>query len=527
MMGRQAGQGAHHDNTRDACAGTSSRQPLLGRTTGGAVKHAGADGTPVAPTLDLLARAFNAAPNGFVLVDAAGRIVAANAELHRMFGYELDTLVGKAVETLLPETLRNMHVGLRTGFFEHPELRPMGAGRVLHALRADGHEFPVEIGLNPLSGPHGDLVLASVVDISERMGLELAFRGLFDASPYGMLIVDDDGNIALANRIVAEVLGHTPASLEGQPLSALLPERYRGGHGALMGSYRNTGEPRMMGQGRDLTALHADGTELPVEIGLRRVRWQRRTVTLAVVSDISVRKRLERELRQANDNLQEFSYVASHDLRSPLRGIADLVEWIQADLGEHAAPEVARNLDRIALRIQRMERLIDDLLSYARAGQAAIEFTLVDLEALVRGILEIQPPPAGFTVVLDINVPRFLATHTPLETALRNLLSNAIKHHDRPAGQLTVTARVDDSSCQISVTDDGPGVPPTGRERIFKLFQTLTASERAGSGIGLALTKRLVEVHGGRIEVISPVSDGRGACFRFWWPRFPRRTSDG
>jgi signal transduction histidine kinase len=144
----------------------------------------------------------------------------------------------------------------------------------------------------------------------------------------------------------------------------------------------------------------------------------------------------------------------------------------------------------------------------------------------VRGILEIQPPPIGFAVDLDLAVAPFLATHTPLETVLRNLLSNAAKHHDRPSGVLTVSARVDDSFCEISVTDDGPGVPATGRERIFKLFQTLAASERAGSGIGLALTKRLVEVHGGRIEVISPVRDGRGACFRFWWPRFPRRTSD-
>jgi len=108
MMGRQVGQGDNNDNKQDAHVGTSARQPLLWWTTGGPVKPAGADGDPVAPTLDLLARASNAAPNGFVLVDAAGRIVAANAELHRMFGYGLDALIGKAVETLLPEALRNM-----------------------------------------------------------------------------------------------------------------------------------------------------------------------------------------------------------------------------------------------------------------------------------------------------------------------------------------------------------------------------------------------------------------------------------
>ena len=491
------------------------------------MSDASVGGDSAAPSQELLARAFNAAPNGFVLVDARGRIVAANAELHHMFGHAPDSLIGTAVDALLPDALRQAHAGLRTRYLERPESRPMGAGRVLFAQHADGHEFPVEIGLNPLSGPHGSLVLASVVDISERMALESAFRGVFEASPYGLLIVDDDGSIALANRVVAESLGYSREDLEGMPLHTLLPGRYRANHGALMAGYHETGGPRMMGRGRDLTALHADGTELPVEVGLSRVLWQRRMMTLAAISDISVRKRLELDLRQANANLQEFTYVASHDLRSPLRGIADLVDWIQSDLGGHAPAEVTRNLGRIAVRIERMERLIDDLLSYARAGRAATELTPVDLDLLVRGILEIQPLPPGFTIELDLAVEPFLATRTPLETVLRNLLANAVKHHDRPDGRVSVAASVDDSFCRISVSDDGPGVPANARERIFKLFQTLTASERTGAGIGLALTKRLVEAHGGRIEVISPLSDDRGACFRFWWPRFPRRTSDG
>jgi len=492
-----------------------------------------AGAAPPQPSYDLLARAFQAAPNGFVMVGADGRIVAANTALETMFGYPAGALTGQPLELLLPGSLREAHVGLRDAFFRHPEPRAMGAGRVLYARRADAHEFPVEIGLNPLSGPQGPLVLASVVDISERLALEWAFRGLFDASPYGLLIVDDSGRIVMANRVLAESLGHVPAALVGQPLAMLLPERHRGGHDALMAGYRRTGEARMMGRGRDLTALHADGTELPVEIGLSRVRWQRQAMTLAAVSDISVRKKLELELRQANANLQEFTYVASHDLRSPLRGIADLVEWINGDLAGMATeppPEVRRNLDRVSQRIGRMERLIDDLLSYARAGRAATEFTLVNLESLVREILEIQPLPADFSIELDLAVPPFQATRTPLETVLRNLLSNAVKHHDSGAGRLRVVARADDSYCEVSVIDDGPGVPEGAKERIFKLFQTATARERGGSGIGLALTKRLVEVHGGRIEVQSPLQaapeGGRGTAMRFWWPRFPRRTSD-
>jgi len=477
------------------------------------------------PAPELLARAFNAAPNGFVIVGADGLIIAANSELEAMFGFEVGSLIGQRVDTLLPEALQAVHADLRAAFHARPERRAMGAGRVLYARRRNGQEFPVEIGLNPLSGPQGDLVLASVVDITDRLSLEEAFRGLFDASPYGLLIVNDEGLIVMSNRVLAQALGYTPSALVGQPLHLLLPERYRPRHGDLMAGYRATGEARMMGRGRDLTALHSDGTELSVEIGLSRVRWQRQVVTLAAISDISVRKRLERELHQANANLEEFTYVASHDLRSPLRGIADLVEWIQADLNDDTPPDVFKNLGRVSQRILRMERLIDDLLSYARAGRAATDYARVDIADLIQATLDIQPMPKGFELRLDLQARPFQGTRTPLETALRNLLGNAVKHHDRQVGQITVEAREDDSYCLISVTDDGPGVPGPAKDRIFKLFQTLTASERGASGVGLALTKRLIEVHGGRIEVVSPVHAGRGACFRFWWPRFPRRTS--
>jgi len=266
-----------------------------------------------------------------------------------------------------------------------------------------------------------------------------------------------------------------------------------------------------------------------VEIGLSRVRWQRQPMTLAAVTDISVRKRLELELRQANADLEEFTYVASHDLRSPLRGIADLVEWIGEDLGTEAPVALRRNLDRIRQRIRRMDRLMDDLLSYARAGRAATDYTSIDLAALVRGILDMQPLPATMQVRLALDVESFQALRVPLETALRNLLANAARHHDRTDGRVLVQARHEGNQCLIEVIDDGPGVPAAAQVRIFKLFQTASTAERGGSGIGLALTKRLVEVHGGQLELVSPWPPGggaRGACFRIVWPRFARRTSD-
>jgi PAS domain S-box-containing protein len=361
----------------------------------------------------------------------------------------------------------------------------------------------------------------------DAASMAAAFRCVFESSPCGMFIVDDAGRIVMANPKAAEVLGHPLPSLAGRPLQGLFPERHHAGQAASMAQCRATGAARLAGCGQELTALHADGSELPVEVTLSRVPWaQQQRMTLAVVGDVGIHRQLEHELRQANHDLQEFTYVASHDLRSPLRGIADLVEWIAADLGESVPPEVARNLGRIGQRIERMERLIDDLLRYARASRAATELAPVDLGSVVADILEIQPLPAGFTLDLALDVEPFQGPLTPIATVLRNLIANAVKHHDRPAGSLRVAAEADGGFCVVSVTDDGPGVPEAARERIFKLFQTLTASERAGAGVGLALSKRLVEVHGGSIDVLSPVAEGRGATFRFRWPRFPRRTGD-
>lgn len=484
---------------------------------------------PPADLAHILAQAFDAAPNGFVLISEHGAIASVNQELCRMFGHSADDLIGRSVDTLLPQALQAQHAEHRRQFLAAPSRRRMGEGRVLNGQHAQGHVFPVEIGLTPLVTQAGDrMVLAAVVDVSDRRDLALAFQGLFDASPYGLMLVDDQGVIVQSNAALGAALGHPPGSLQGEPLSRLVPERYQAQHAGLMQGYTRTGGARMMGQGRDLTALHADGTEVAVEIGLNRVRWQGRAMTLAVMTDISARKRLEADLKQANTDLQEFSYVASHDLRSPLRSIADLVDWISQDLADGKPEEVARNLARITPRIQRMESLIDDLLRYARAGKTDADYRAVSLPELVTEIIELQPLPDRFTLdTSELDARTFQAVRTPLSTVLRNLLSNAVKHHDRDTGLLRVAAQPDGSHMLITVTDDGPGVPAQASRRIFQLFQTLSASRRSEtSGIGLALCKRMTETHGGHIDVVSPVANGRGAQFRVWWPMYPRRTND-
>ncbi len=197
-------------------------------------------------------------------------------------------------------------------------------------------------------------------------------------------------------------------------------------------------------------------------------------------------------------------------------------EIYQPEIGITLATE---NIERIKIRINRMEHLVDDLLIYARAGKRAGESTQVNVPELICGIIEMHPIPESFSIIQRIDIDLIQAARTPLETVLRNLFNNALKHHDGINPRIEICAEAEGSYCLFSVIDNGPGIPDAAHERVFRLFQTLTANERAGSGIGLALAKRLTESHGGRIE-LAKQQGARGAFFRVWWPRFPRRDID-
>jgi PAS domain S-box-containing protein len=355
---------------------------------------------------------------------------------------------------------------------------------------------------------------------------EQLMQRIVEAAPCGMVMIDARGAIVLVNPQAESMFGYTSEELIGNSLEILLPERFGATHGEHRRNFSGAPSMRQMGVGRDLTARRKDGSEFPVEIGLNPVPGKEGGLVLAAITDITRRKAMQLELRQANANLEEFTYAVSHDLKSPLRGISDLVEWIVEDLGGAEPQEVSRNLGRIRDRIQRLERVIDDLLAYARAGTTFTDAVEVDLGALLAGILELLPRPTGFTVSLEIKAKPFVANKAPLESVLRNLINNAFSHHDLPIGHIAIDVADIGRYCVFTVRDDGPGIPPASQERVFRIFQTLAADAHERSGIGLALSKRLVEAHGGWIKLES-TAGVRGTAFHVWWPRFQYRRPPG
>lgn len=253
------------------------------------------------------------------------------------------------------------------------------------------------------------------------------------------------------------------------------------------------------------------------------------TETIETAKMLSKRKlELERsnhELERSNKELETFAYVASHDLKSPLRGIAQLSTWIEEDLASNEYSAVMGHTELLRNRIQRMEKLLDDLLIFYRAGKFEGTLMTVDVNQMFDEIFEIQNNKPSLHLALTNELPTLTTLSTPLELIIRNLLSNAIKHHDKPEGVIQVSSHeLNNDFFEFSVSDDGPGIPEKFHHRIFGMFQTLKPrDELEGSGMGLALIKKIVDTYGGTVTL---KSEGRGACFSFSWPKNIHRREE-
>jgi signal transduction histidine kinase len=229
-------------------------------------------------------------------------------------------------------------------------------------------------------------------------------------------------------------------------------------------------------------------------------------------------------VQRSNEELDQFAYVASHDLKAPLRGIANLATWLEEDLAGAITPAAREHLVLLRGRVQRMEALIDGILQYSRAGRVGTDTERVDVAALLREIIELLAPPADVTIVVGREFPVLDAERVPLQQVFLNLLANAIKYTRRAGAIIRVDAAMADGAWTFSVTDNGPGIAPEFHDRIFGIFQTLEPRDKVeGTGIGLSVVKKIVESRGGHVTLESAVA--AGATFRFTWPERPIEES--
>ncbi len=224
------------------------------------------------------------------------------------------------------------------------------------------------------------------------------------------------------------------------------------------------------------------------------------------------------QLQQANENLDHFTYIASHDLKAPLRGIQTVISWIIQDLGEVMTPDIEEKLNLVSGRVTRMEHMLTDMLAFSRAGRVELESGPISTAAVVSEVISWVKAPDGFTIHCAKNLPQVVAPLSTLQHIFLNLITNAVKHHDRDKGQVWVEYARRDEFHEFSVRDDGPGIDPQYHKQVFGIFKKLKPRDQVeGSGIGLAIVKKMVEALGGEIYILSTAGK-RGTAFRFTLP---------
>jgi two-component system sensor histidine kinase/response regulator len=484
---------------------------------------------------------LNSAPVGLLLVDRAGIIQSANDEATHLFGYERDELPGTPVDHLVPERIREQHVGQRGSFMSNPDRRIMARGRELRGVRKDGSEFYAEIGLAPLELPDGLMAAAAVHDISERKEAEKALaaseqrsRSILESAGEGIFGVDANGAVTFINASASELLGYDREELIGRRIHDLIH------HTKLDGSTYDVNDcPMNHAYTRGLSShvgdellWRKDGTSFDVEYTAVPLRSGEQLLGAVVVfRDVTDRKlaeaelvRARREADDANRAKSEFLANMSHEIRTPMNGIIGMTELA---LDTELTPEQRDYLATVKSSADALLSLINDILDFSKieAGKLEldpIDFHLRDALADMLNTLAARAHGKGLELAYRVapDVPDAVRGDVyRLRQVIVNLVGNAIKFTER--GEIVVDVacparRGDEIELQFSVRDTGIGIPADKIDAILRPFEQAdlsTTRRYGGTGLGLSICVQLVELMGGRIEIES--ESGSGSTFRF------------
>jgi PAS domain S-box-containing protein len=504
---------------------------------------------------------LEAAPDAMVVVNQGGEIVLVNVQAEKQFGYPRDELVGQKVKNIIPEGFAERLISDATRSAADALAQQIGMGIELSGRRKDASEFPIEIMLSPLESAEGILVTAAIRNISGRRAaekhlvqMEGRYRGLLEAAPDAMVVVNQAGEIVLLNVQAEKQFGYRRDELLGQRMKNIIPEGFAERLTADASRSVADALAQQIGMGIELSGRRKDGSEFPIEIMLSPLESAEGILVTAAIRNISARKKSEQantqlenqatvmrgahdelELRvsertkelafanqvleQSNLELKQFAYIASHDLQSPLRSISGFVQLLKMEYEDKLSEEAVDWIRRTVQSIGQMQTLIRDLLSYSRVDARSVPFTRIPFLDIVNDaltLLESSIRDSGGRVTWD-QLPVIMGDRSQLVQLIQNLIGNGLTYRGDKPPHIHLSAERSGKEWVFSVCDNGIGIDPKHYEQIFEIFKRLhDQKDYPGTGIGLAVCRRVVIRHGGRIWVQS--EPGHGSTFFFTIP---------
>jgi PAS domain S-box-containing protein len=460
----------------------------------------------------ILAAIVASAVDGIIVIDARGRIEAFNPAAERLFGYNETEVRGRNITMLMPSPYRDEHDQYLARYLDTGMPRIIGSGREVKGLRRNGTIFPLHLSVGEMSIGGERKFTGIVHDLTERVRLEERlrasegrWRAIVESAVDAIVLIDAQGRIEAFNPGAERLFGYREADVVGRNVNVLMPSPYHDEHDGYLSRYLKTGEAKIIGFGREVTGRRADGSSFPLHLSVGEMSLLGERKFTGILHDLSVRVRMEEALREqaALAKLGEMAAVIAHEVRNPLAGVRGAIQVIgsrlPADSGDGAI------IKEIIARIDSLGDLMQDMLLFARPPQPKPR--PVDVGSLVSSTAALlTEDPAVRHVRVDVtgSTPPIMADAGLLKIVFLNLLMNGA-HAMRGSGTIQVSVDTRDSSCAITFTDNGPGIPADVRDKVFTPFFT---TKVRGTGLGLPTAKRLIEAHRGTIRFDCPSGGG-------------------
>jgi len=459
--------------------------------------------------------------DGIISISARGMIESFNPAARNIFGYSNEEVIGQNVKMLMPEPYHSEHDGYLHNHVTTGEKKVIGIGREVTGRRKDGSTFPMELAVSEVLVNEERHFVGITRDITERKAFEQKIleekkqlSAVIDHIVDGIITIGERGTIESFNPAARNIFGYSNEEVIGQNVKMLMPEPYHSEHDGYLHNHVTTGEKKVIGIGREVTGRRKDGSTFPMELAVNEVMIDNKRHFVGITRDITERKRVEQMQK-------EFISTVSHELRTPLTSIRGSLGLILGGVtGE--LPEKAKSLLAIANNnSERLIHLINDILDMEKmsSGKMHFDYSVTDLAAVVQLAVDSNK---GYGDELHVH---FKFNHSTDEKVtvridekrmaqvMSNLLSNAAKYSPQH-GTINISLNKTEEQVRISVHDDGKGIPEEFKSRIFSKFAQADSSDtrqKGGTGLGLNITKAIVEEHGGSIGFES--LEGQGTTF--------------